>query len=402
MENEEHERPRKTEKIRIDKDDRETCEHVMDKKTRIILFKLLCQGLLSDLQGSVSTGKEASVYLGMASPDLRSKLTGKKRRAGEEGLPEQKPLAQPEPCTVPVAIKIYKTSTMVFKDRERYILGERRFRRMSKGNSRKLIKIWAEKEVRNLHRLQAAGIPSPCPMFLRGSVLIMTLVGTAEHVAPKLKDADIPDGEVEGVYTQCVELLRRMYQECSLVHADFSEYNLLFWENTVHVIDVSQSVEKSHPNALEFLEMDVRNITDFFRRKGADTYSERALLELVAKEDLERIRNTRMLEGSGVPDSISLEEESGETESEEASSSDQMSVEEEGDGAGGEDARRAVEALGSSLSGVQLKGRKEQKKEHKKRAKEEAREKRSRKISKKDKKKLGKKIVLAKKSQKRK
>ena len=33
-------------------------------------------------------------------------------------------------------------------------------------------------------------------------------------------------------------------------------------------IDVSQSVEHEHPNALEFLRIDCKNVNDFFRRAG--------------------------------------------------------------------------------------------------------------------------------------
>lgn len=53
-----------------------------------------------------------------------------------------------------IAIKIYKTSILIFKDRERYVDGEFRFRRgHCKGNPRKMIKLWAEKELRNLKRI---------------------------------------------------------------------------------------------------------------------------------------------------------------------------------------------------------------------------------------------------------
>lgn len=46
---------------------------------------------------------------------------------------------------------------MTFKDREDYIKGEYRFRQREKfvkSNPHKMIKIWAEKEFRNLKRLQ--------------------------------------------------------------------------------------------------------------------------------------------------------------------------------------------------------------------------------------------------------
>lgn len=44
--------------------------------------------------------------------------------------------------------------------------------------------------------------------------------------------------------------MRTLYQECKLIHADLSEYNLLYYEDKVYMIDVSQSVEHDHPKAL--------------------------------------------------------------------------------------------------------------------------------------------------------
>lgn len=45
-----------------DKMDRATVEQVMDPRTRMILFKLLRRQLISEINGCVSTGKEANVY----------------------------------------------------------------------------------------------------------------------------------------------------------------------------------------------------------------------------------------------------------------------------------------------------------------------------------------------------
>jgi RIO kinase 1 len=75
--------------------------------------------------------------------------------------------------------------------------------------------------------------------------------------------------------------MRRMYQECKLVHADLSEYNMLWYENKPHFIDVSQSVEHDHPRSLEFLRIDIKNVTDFFKRQGVDTLSERTAYSFI-------------------------------------------------------------------------------------------------------------------------
>ena len=57
------------------------------------------------------------------------------------------------------AIKVYKTSILVFKDRDRYVSGEFRFRHgYSRHNPRQMVKVWAEKEMRNLKRCVPARV----------------------------------------------------------------------------------------------------------------------------------------------------------------------------------------------------------------------------------------------------
>ena len=62
--------------------------------------------------------------------------------------------------------------------------------------------------------------------------------------------------------------MQSMYQKCRLIHADLSEYNLLWHRGRVVFIDVGQSVEPSHPNGLEFLLRDCTNVSGFFERAG--------------------------------------------------------------------------------------------------------------------------------------
>jgi hypothetical protein len=60
---------------------------------RMVLFKMLNKGLFNEINGCVSTGKEANVY---------HASTG-------DGTD--------------LAIKVYKTSILVFKDRDRWVRG---------------------------------------------------------------------------------------------------------------------------------------------------------------------------------------------------------------------------------------------------------------------------------------
>ena len=54
------------------------------------------------------------------------------------------------------------------------------------------------------------------------------------------------------------------------MHGDFSEYNLLWFENEIVVIDDSQSVEWDHPRATEFLRKDCANVRDFFAANASE------------------------------------------------------------------------------------------------------------------------------------
>lgn len=259
-----------------DKSDRATSELVLDQRTRMILLQLINQGVVAEVHGAISTGKEANVYGAVAYPD------------GEQG-------GGGGAAAVQRAVKIYKTAILVFKDREKYIAGEHRFRSgAEKGNNRKMVKLWAEKEFRNLRRLHAAGIPCPEPIRLKLHVLVMSFLGDRKGWAyPRLRDARIDDEQhpatTEGadcrwraLYVQLLGLMRRMYQVCRLVHADLSEYNILYHEGRLYIIDVSQSVEHDHPRSLEFLRMDIKNVGDFFRRRhGVDTLADRAVFNFI-------------------------------------------------------------------------------------------------------------------------
>lgn len=53
-----------------------------------------------------------------------------------------------------IAIKVFKTTLLDFRTREKYVHGDHRFSKddYKKQNPRRIIKIWAMKEVANLNR----------------------------------------------------------------------------------------------------------------------------------------------------------------------------------------------------------------------------------------------------------
>lgn len=249
-----------------DKSDRATSEQVLDPRTRMILLQLINRSILHSINGVLSTGKEANVYHALADPPQDSSSSSPLHRA----------------------VKVYKTSILVFKDRDRYVSGEFRFRHgYNKSNNRSMVKVWAEKEMRNLKRIWASGIPCPEPICLRLHVLVMGFIGDKKGwPAPRLRDAGIEDVNVfDSLYIDLLTYMRIMYHVCRLVHADLSEYNLLYYKSKLYIIDVSQSVEHDHPRSSEFLRMDIKNITDYFKRQGVDVYAERTVFEFITSSD---------------------------------------------------------------------------------------------------------------------
>uniref|UniRef100_A0A915HNR9 non-specific serine/threonine protein kinase n=1 Tax=Romanomermis culicivorax TaxID=13658 RepID=A0A915HNR9_ROMCU len=178
-----------------------------------------------------------------------------------------------------------------FKNRSQYVKEDYRFK-----NRRKVLKIWAEKEMMNLNRMRRAGVRCPNVVKLKKHVLVMSFLGENGVAAPKLKDVIFDDEEqLRKAFDQCVEeckprskngnfgtlhqwknlqlickALTLMYNECKLVHGDFSEFNILYHKGDCYIIDVAQSMDLSHPKSLMFLARDCRNIIQFFGKSGLE------------------------------------------------------------------------------------------------------------------------------------
>ncbi|XP_041923753.1 serine/threonine-protein kinase RIO3 [Alosa sapidissima] len=228
-----------------EKKEHSTAEQAVDPKTRLLMYKMVNAGILENINGCISTGKESVVF------------------HADGGSMEEK--------AVPgeVVLKVFKTTLNEFKNRDKYIKDDYRFKdRFSKLNPRKVIRLWAEKEMHNLARMKKAGIQCPEVVILRKHILVMSFIGQDHVPAPKLKDAMLSSEDMKLAYYQVLDMMQQLYRECSLVHADLSEYNMLWHDRKVWLIDVSQSVEPTHPHGLEFLFRDCRNVSTFFDKAG--------------------------------------------------------------------------------------------------------------------------------------
>ncbi|KAI3924712.1 hypothetical protein MKW92_041145 [Papaver armeniacum] len=188
-----------------------TIEQAIDARTRMVLLRMLNYAVFDDINGCISTGKQANVYHAT-------------KHDGQE-----------------FAVKVYKISVLGSKDRDPYIQGDYRFRHgYRKHNPWKVAKTRAEKEMSNLMRLKEAGIRCPTPIHLKLHVLVMEFIGKSGWAATRLKVANLSEDEMRECYVQ----------------------------GNLHIINVSQSVDLDHPLASDIFREDCTRVSDFFRMNG--------------------------------------------------------------------------------------------------------------------------------------
>lgn len=238
-----------------------TWGEVFDAPTVMTLHRFLRNDILKTLDYPVATGKEANVFKGTSGDD-------------ED-----------------VAVKIYRVHTATFRSMSKYIEGDPRFRNVPRGDHRALIHAWARKEYRNLERCRDAGVDVPIPYKALNNCVVMEYLHGENAPAPQLR-TDPPE-DMDAAYEKLWADYLRMLKNARLVHADFSEYNILMVDGACRVIDVGQGVLDTHPMSDEFLERDVKNFSKYFGRKGVDVDAVAMLTEC---RDIVKANATKELE----------------------------------------------------------------------------------------------------------
>jgi RIO kinase 1 len=225
---------------------------VFDDATYGAIYRLVQHGHIEAFGGPISTGKEANVFTAL----------------GAEGE---------------VAVKIYRISASDFRDMSEYLQGDPRFRNLKQSNKKSIVLAWTKKEFANLERAQRAGVRVPQPLAVERNVLVMEYIGTDEGGrAKRLNEVHVENPEV--AYEVLREYMRRLHR-AGIVHGDLSEYNVVFHEGQLVVLDMGQAVTVHHPRSDEFLARDCENVAAFFARQGVEVTGEE--LEAFVREGSE-------------------------------------------------------------------------------------------------------------------
>jgi RIO kinase 1 len=232
--------------------DRAAFEEVFDAQTLLTIYRLMKKGVIDDLYGVVSAGKESRIYHA-------------KNRSGEE-----------------LAVKIYLVNNREFrKGRMDYLVSDVRLGKVG-GSVRKLIYVWAEREFLNLKQAHDAGVPVPKPYTVVNNVLVMGFIGENGQRYPLLRETELSVEEYAEIYGRVVEGVEVQYRRAELIHGDLSKYNIMCGlDLSVYFIDLSQAVLIHHPRADFYLMRDIRNVNRYFASKGVEVLEDEKFFERV-------------------------------------------------------------------------------------------------------------------------
>jgi RIO kinase 1 len=226
-----------------------TIKGVFDEFTERNLFELQSRNYFDQLLGPVKVGKESNVFL------------------AERGDKH-------------VIVKIYRIQNCDFKRMYDYIRKDSRYEGL-KNKHREIIFAWTQREYKNLHRAQDAGINSPKPIAWKFNIIIEEMIGD-EEPAPPLKD--LKPKNPKKFFEEVIDQMEKLYHR-GLIHGDLSAFNILNYNEKPYFIDYSQGTLTKTPNSQELLERDVRNILKFFESRGVKADFEQTFKKVTASEE---------------------------------------------------------------------------------------------------------------------
>jgi len=197
-----------------------------------------------EILSNIKSGKEATVYRIMLDDDL-------------------------------AAMKIYKKpEERNFKNTEAYLSGKyyqkssqrRAVQKNNKFAKNLKHKNWVNREFFMLQKLFDAGANIPKPILQIDDAIFMELLGDINTAAPRLHDIELIKNEAEETLNLVLKNIE-IFWNFGIVHADLSEFNILWWKSKPYIIDFPQSIDRrTHPNPKEILDRDLKNIVKYFSK----------------------------------------------------------------------------------------------------------------------------------------
>jgi len=128
----------------------------------------------------------------------------------------------------------------------------------------------AKREYENLSKLQNQNLPIPVLKGYNRHMIVMDIIEGVELVKVQYPKKPIK------LLEKIVEFAKILYQKYYLVHADLTEYNILYdiKKDALTIIDFPQAVPSNHPESINLLKRDFTHLLDFFGKKWSITTDE--------------------------------------------------------------------------------------------------------------------------------
>src|SRR5207245_8887343 len=110
----------------------------------------------------------------------------------------------------------------------------------------------------NVGRVENVRIPAPRAVGFEEIIVVMTLLVSNGIAAPQLNELE--GGDYAALSRMVLAAMETLVSRAHLVHGDLSPYNIVVWDKKPYIIDGSQAVLVSHPEAAVPLEADFRNV----------------------------------------------------------------------------------------------------------------------------------------------
>jgi len=157
-----------------------------------------------------------------------------------------------------VAVKFHRLGRVSFRDTRRkreYLSGRHGVSWLYQS------RLAAEKEHYALSLTFNAGVSVPKPIYHNRHTIVMQRIEGRQ--LSEVNQLDDPESLLNGI----IENVHKAYKS-GVIHADLSEFNILVsTEGGLFIIDWPQYIPPNHPNALEILGRDVKNVLTYFKRK---------------------------------------------------------------------------------------------------------------------------------------
>ncbi len=219
---------------------------VFDREVLLGIDSLLKKKVIDSIDYCISTGKEADVFRG----------------SSKKGF---------------FAIKIFRTFTSEFNRYREYWDDEMQIKTKKEKEIRSM---WCAKEYRNLEKISDLGF-APKPIYHLKNINVLEFLGQNGLPYPQITKCKEMLSENE--YLAVLEYIQKMYER-DLIHADLSEYNMLFDGKKIYLIDFAQGVKRDFEKAQELLTRDIENVNKFFGKLNIKTTKTEEILKEIVKK----------------------------------------------------------------------------------------------------------------------